>query len=1298
MAVIVLQAVGAAIGGMFGTVGAAIGTAAGALAGYAIDSALIEGTRRIEGPRLSAARPLTAEEGVPLPRLYGTARLGGILIWATRFEEGSTTRRQGGKGRGPKVTEYSYFGNAAFALCEGAIAGVRRVWVDGRELDLTKVEMRVYTGGFDQAPDPLISAKQGAGNTPAYRGAAYVVFDRLPLQDYGNRFPQLQFEVLRPVGALRSTINAVALIPGSSEYGLDPQLVTKTIRPGEQVAENRHVLFGETDLTASLDELQTLLPNLTHVALVVAWFGDDLRAGQCRIQPCVTTRDGSYEAPWKVSGVSRGNARVVSRIGGSAAYGGTPTDASVIAAIREIKARGLKVTLYPFMMMDVAQGNVLPDPYGGAGQAPYPWRGRVTCYPGPGRPGSADKSAAARAQVAAFSGSAVPSNFSIGDDGVLFRGTSGDWGFRRLVLHYAHLAVAADGVDAFLVGSEMCGLTTLRDGANAFPFVDVLCQLADQVKSLLGPATQICYGADWTEYFGHQPADGSGDVYFHLDQLWARPSISAVGIDNYMPLADWRDTDYQTGNPDGARGPYDAAAMRAAIKSGEGFDWHYASYAAREARSRSPIADGAYGKPWVFRYKDLVGWWSNPHYNRVGGVQSATPTAWVPQSKPLWFTELGCPAIDKGPNQPNVFVDPKSSESFTPHFSSGGRSDLAAKRFLEAHAAHWDPASASFVAADNPVSPVYGGRMLDHRRSYVWCWDARPFPTFPTRSDIWTDGTNWHLGHWLNGRLEGPDAGSLINAILADHGLPAADVAEADGSLQGYVIDDPSSARSALEPVIDIFGLAVCEAPGGLVFRPLRAGAGSPIAVDALVVEEGGATLERTRLPDHELPASLVLVFRDHMTGYQTASVRNVRADAAGRREQTMSFPGVLEREQAEALAADWMRRAWASRETVAFTVASYRPGLEPGVVVTLPGGGGSNYLVTEVEDGLVRRIKARRVERAAPSAWAYQPPAAAATAVILAGTPHVLFLDLPARSSSTAPNDLFRVAVWQRPWRSQILLASPEVTGFSPRLTIDRPADLGALAGALAPGMREGRVDRSNTILVDLHYAEAQSIGRLHLLNGANAAAVLAANGAWEILQFEAVEEVEPGRWRLAGLLRGQLGTEDAMATGAPAGAPFVMLNEAVPAAGLQPGELGLTLNWRIGPAAAVLSDGSFAGQSAAGGMRGRLPLAPAHLRGRAAGGGLAFSWVRRGRVDADDWEATEIPLGEEREEYRVEVATAGGPVLRTATVAAPGWTYPVGDILADFGAMPALMDVTVRQLSLSAGWGLPASRRFAF
>lgn len=895
MATILLQAAGTFLGGFLGPVGAAIGRAAGALAGYAIDRSLIGGTQRIEGPRLSSARAFTAEEGAPLPRLYGTSRLGGTLIWATRFEEAATTRRQGAKG-GPKVTEYSYFANVAFALCEGEIAGIRRVWADGREIDRTGFEMRIHAGSEDQSPDPLIEAKQGAGNAPAYRGTAYVVLERFPLADYGNRIPQFQFEVMRPAIDLRHRIRGVALIPGSTEYGLYPLLVTQEKRPGETVAENRHVLHAGSDLVASLDELQMLCPAVESIALVVTWFGDDLRAGSCRIRPSVTAADRpGLSQPWQVCGVTRGTASVVSQSGGGAAFGGTPSDASVIAAIAEIRRRGLKVVLYPFVMMDVPAGNALPDPYGGTAQAAYPWRGRITCHPAPGRPGTADKTATARSQVQAFCGAAVPGHFAVAGGAITFSGSSTDWGYRRLILHYAHLASLAGGVDGFLIGSELRGLTTLRDGANAFPFVEALCTLADEVRTILGPSLAITYAADWTEYFGHQPQDGSGDVFFHLDPLWARPSITAVGIDNYMPLADWRDGDAHDGSPDGATGPDDARALRKAIDGGEGFDWFYASAANRRDRVRTAITDGAYGKPWVFRPKDLLGWWSNAHVNRVGGVEAGSPTAWTPRGKPIWLTELGCPAADKGANQPNVFPDLKSSENAEPHFSNGGRSDLAPIRFLTAHMDHWDPASPTFHALKNPVSPVYGGRMVDATKIHVWAWDARPFPAFPRLADVWADGTNWHRGHWLNGRLEGVELGALINAILADHGHDPADVEAADGTAYAYVIHEPCSARQALEPLTGLFDLAVMETAGGLAFRRAGAVSAAPLEAGDRVLEEDGPTTETLRTPGHELPAEALVSFRDPLRDYQAATARARRLGAVGSRQESLGFAGVME-------------------------------------------------------------------------------------------------------------------------------------------------------------------------------------------------------------------------------------------------------------------------------------------------------------------------------------------------------------------------------------------------------------------
>jgi hypothetical protein len=71
-------------------------------------------------------------------------------------------------------------------------------------------------------------------------------------------------------------------------------------------------------------------------------------------------------------------------------------------------------------------------------------------------------------------------------------------------------------------------------------------------------------------------------------------------------------------------------------------------------------------------------------------------------------------------------------------------------------------------------------------------------------------------------------------------------------------------------------------------------------------------------------------------------------------------------------------------------------------------------------------------------------------------------------------------------------------------------------------------------------------------------------------------------------------------------------------------------------------------------------------------------------------------IPLGEEREEYQIEIAAAGGPAVRTALSPQQNWQYASADIAADFGGLPAEIDVTVRQFSAAAGFGLSATRRF--
>ncbi|MGR6466287.1 baseplate multidomain protein megatron [Rhizobium sp. PAMB 3182] len=1283
MATLLLQAAGAALGSVFGPVGAIIGRAAGALAGNAIDRAVIGGgsSTTVKGSQLSSARIAGAEEGTAVNRVYGTMRIGGTLIWATRFQEEVTTatQRSGGKGSSSsssKVTTYSYYyyANVAIGLCEGPIAGVRRVWADGQELDLTTIEMRIHTGAEDQAPDPLIEAKQGAGNAPAYRGLAYVVFEHFPLETYGNRIPILQFEVMRPAGRLESLVKAITVTPGATEYGYSPVAIKEQTGQASARTINRNVLTRATDWEASIDELMAVCPNLERVALVVAWFGTDLRAGECRIVPGVELSARQKESvTWKVSGISRGAAHLVSRIDGEPALGGTPDDASVVAAITDLKVRGLEVFLYPFVMMDIPAGNGRADPYCGTEQDAYPWRGRITCHPAAGIAGSVDGTAAARTQVNGFCGSATAGNFTTSGTTVTYHGS--DQGYRRMILHYAKLAKAAGGVAGFILGSELRGLTRVRDETGGFPFVSALVTLAADVRAIVGASTKLTYAADWSEYFGYHPADGSGDVFFNLDPLWASPNIDAVGIDNYMPLADWRDDDLVAANPDGLRLADDADGLKAAITSGEGYDWYYAGDAARANRSRSPIADGLAGKPWVYRYKDIEGWWVNRHYDRHGGAEAAEPTAWLPGMKPVWFTELGCAAIDKAANQPNVFFDPKSSENAAPYFSNATRSDSVQRRFLEAHHDWW-------TSEEAPAGMVDPGRM------FLWTWDARPFPTFPFDTSVWSDGDNWRTGHWLNGRLGTGTLAGIIGAVLTDHGFADFDVSQVSGNLTGYVQSDVTTARSLLEPLIDVFQLDVFEDGGRLTFRS-RAKASLPARDMAVLVDEEDQPLwEETRGHVADYAGEALVTYYDAALDYEQAGARSRRVAAANDRVLSYSLVAALPQEEALLATDGLLRDHRISRRSVTFAVSPTMAALQPGDVVRLPVGPEGRFLVTRIEDGDSRSVEAREVV----SAPGLAPPAESARrhtsgSASASFSPIVHLMDLPRYGGDEA-SEFARIAVTASPWKTVTVSASATTEGYSARALLTRPAIIGTLGTTLGGGV-PGRFDHSQALEVDLAFGSFASAEKATVLNGGNLIAVRSSAGSWELCSFLNAEETAADHWRLTGLLRGLAGTEDAMAAGAEEGTAVVLIDDAVAAIGLTAAERGLERNWIVETADGMAGPFAFTG-----GERAETPLAPVHLRAvRRQDGTIRITWVRRGRIEADSWLSSEIPLDEETEAYRLDILSGGLPV-RTVEVASPVFEYAGADEVADFGAPQAALAIRVRQLGRKVPLGIPAER----
>jgi hypothetical protein len=1283
MGSLVLSAAGGAVGGaLFGPVGAFAGRLAGAIGGSLIDQALFapaaSPARVHNGPRLRDLDVMVSTEGAPIPRVYGRVRVPGQVIWATALEEKVKTRTEttgGGGGKGsasppPETTTtrtFSYFANIAVALAEGPVAHLGRVWADGKPLDLSRLNVRFYPGSDDQSADPLIVAKEGADNAPAYRGLCYVVFERLPVGPFGNRIPQLSFEIVRPVGALENAIRAVTLIPGATEFGYEPATVTRRLGPGKHAPENRHVAHTPSDVIASLDELQALCPNLERIALVVSWFGDDLRAGHCRIRPGVDHASKSTSgATWSVAGQGRGGAYLVSQVDGRAAYGGTPSDNSVRHLIAELKERGLKVTLYPFVMMDVPTGNDRPNPWtGDAPQPPYPWRGEITCHPAPGVDGSPDGTSLAGDEVNAF----------------FAGGGAAGWNFRRLILHYAALAADAGGVDAFVIGSELKALTRVRAASGVYPAVNQLVTLASDVRAILGDDTIVTYAADWTEYGAHVVDVTAQEVRFPLDPLWASPDIDAIGIDYYPPLSDWRDTADHADRAM-AQNIHDRAYLAGNLNGGEGFTFYYADQAAREAQARTPITDGL-GKPWIFRQKDLWSFWAEPHVERVGGVELPSPTAWVPESKPVWLIETGCPAVDKGANQPSVFPDPKSAGGGYPHFSNGRRDDLIQRRYLEV------VLEAFGADADlNPQSSLYDGRMVDPSGVHLWTWDARPYPVFPQAIDVWSDGANWETGHWLTGRLGGASMDGLMATILSDAGAPDCDVSALGEGPDGYTIDRPMTARAAIEPLAQAFAFDATEADGQLVFRPRGGTPVIALADEDCVLPDRGVPLRLTRAQETELPREISLGFVDGRNDYRRGAAASRRLVGSSTRLVQSDIAMVTGGKAAERRADIWLQDLWAGRDSADFALPPSRIALTPGDVIALTADGRRRLLeLRDVVDTTSRAVKARTID---PEIFnlPLEPEAAAVPSMPSPiGPVEVRLMHLPAMDGEE-PIVLTRAAVFADPWPGPVAIwRSRDGASYDRLATAFAPAIVGETLDPLPKGPAF-RFDHVNVLRVQLYGGALASVSDLALLGGANLAALQRPDGACEIVQFGHAELAGDGIYVLSRLLRGQGGTEWAIADPLPAGAGFVLLDEHVVPVARGLDMLGRPLSLRIVAAETDHGDAAAVAVETDPQDVALRPYAPVHLRAVRSGSGIVLSFIRRTRRDGDSWEAEEVPLGETAERYEVDILD-GAAVKRVLQTTAMQVLYPSADEIADFGAPLTALTVRVAQMSALVGRG---------
>ena len=323
-----------------------------------------------------------------------------------------------------------------------------------------------------------------------------------------------------------------------------------------------------------------------------------------------------------------------------------------------------------------------------------------------------------------------------------------------MVLHYAHLAVMAGGVDAFVIGSELCGLTTLRSSASDYPFVAGLQALAADVRAVVGGDAEdfLCGGLD-ASISGISRMTAAGDVLL--------PSRSAVGRrERSISSASTSTTRSPTGatapghaDETSGRSPYDLAYLRSNIRGGEGFDWYYASAGGPGGAG----ADGDHRR----RRGQAVGVPLQGHRGLV--VESALRPAGRRRKRRFRPRGRRAPSRSGSPSS----AARRSTRAPTSRTCSTTRNRRSRRCPISptARATTWRSARTSMRSSASSTATIPSSTdPTRFRRSMAGRWSTRrtcisgpgtrgPIPYFPECTDVWSDGANWERGHWLNGRL-----------------------------------------------------------------------------------------------------------------------------------------------------------------------------------------------------------------------------------------------------------------------------------------------------------------------------------------------------------------------------------------------------------------------------------------------------------------------------------------------------------------------------------------------------------------
>ena len=542
----------------------------------------------------------------------------------------------------------------------------------------------------------------------------------------------------------------------------------------------------------------------------------------------------------------------------------------------------------------------------------------------------------------------------------------------------------------------------------------------------------------------------------------------------------------------------------------------------------------------------------------------------------------------------------------------------------------------------------------------------------------------------------GSDLDSIVTDILTRAGYVSGDYdvgALANNIVTGYVLNEPMSARSAIEPLQIYAPFDLIESSGVLEAVPRHGHADVIIQANewraAAEGDQPPPALAITRAEELDLPREVDLDYLDLSRDFEVNTQRARRAVTKAQSVQKINLPVITDAATAKSIAETRLFALWAERDFVRIMISRRWLALDAGDVVDLDNG--SLLRVTQIDHrGGLLTIEGFYVNAAT---YSNSASADAGLGIIRSGTveapdSQLYLLDVPLLQATDDQPGVYAAATGLAGWTGATLWRAADGVNYSQIASLPTPVVAG-IATTLLGNASSLYPDNANNVNVQIVNGSLSSCGTADLYNGINAA--LLGN---EIIQFQTATLIGPGLYRLSNLLRGRRGTESACGTHT-AGENFVMLTsgavEFVPAL---LNDRGAAYEFRAlskGQTLGAANDTNFTY-----GLGTIQPFAPVNIKAtRTSGTGsdCTIIWQRRARLNAEWVSYVDVPLDEPVELYDIEIMN-GGSVLRTfSNVTSPTVTYTSVQQSSDWGTVPASFTVNIYQISSRFGRGKQGS-----